>query len=301
MVDSRLYSLLKVAEFGNYTRAAEQLSLTQPAVSQHIRSLEEEFKIKIFERVSNKLHITHEGETVLKYAKRILALVSNLRRELNNEKLQLRSLTIGITHTAESNAIAEALAKYANSRGGISLKIITDAAVNLYEKLKNYEIDLAVVEGSTNDPDLVYLMLDSDCLVLAVAPEHPLTRKNVVTINDLKKERLILRLPDSGTRNLFVSSLESQNMSISDFNVMMEINNIATIKDLIRRNLGVSVLARSTCLDELKKKKIAALPIEHFSMAREINIVYLRDFEHKSILKDIVRSYSEVKGKIESI
>ena len=301
MVDSRLYSLLKVAEFGNYTRAAEQLSLTQPAVSQHIRSLEGEFKIKIFERVSNKLHITHEGETVLKYAKRILALVSNLRRELNNEKLQLRSLTIGITHTAESNAIAEALAKYANSRGGISLKIITDVAANLYDKLKNYEIDLAVVEGSTNDPDLVYLMLDSDCLVLAVAPEHPLTRKNVVTINDLKKERLILRLPDSGTRNLFVSSLESQNMSISDFNVMMEINNIATIKDLIRRNLGVSVLARSTCLDELKKKKIAALPIEHFSMAREINIVYLRDFEHKSILKDIVRSYSEVKGKIESI
>ena len=300
MVDSRLYSLLKVAEFGNYTRAAEQLSLTQPAVSQHIRSLEEEFKINIFERVSNKLHITHEGETVLKYAKRILALVSNLRRELNNEKLQLCSLTIGITHTAESNAIAEALAKYANSRGGISLKIITDVAANLYDKLKNYEIDLAVVEGSTNDPDLVYLMLDSDCLVLAVAPEHPLTRKNVVTINDLKKERLILRLPDSGTRNLFVSSLESQNMSISDFNVMMEINNIATIKDLIRRNLGVSVLARSTCLDELKKKKIAALPIEHFSMAREINIVYLRDFEHKSILKDIVRSYSEVKGKIES-
>ncbi|MBQ9422196.1 MAG: LysR family transcriptional regulator [Pyramidobacter sp.] len=300
MVDSRLYSLLKVAEFGNYTRAAEQLSLTQPAVSQHIRSLEGEFKIKIFERVSNKLHITHEGETVLKYAKRILALVSNLRRELNNEKLQLCSLTIGITHTAESNAIAEALAKYANSRGGISLKIITDVAANLYDKLKNYEIDLAVVEGSTNDPDLVYLMLDSDCLVLAVAPEHPLTRKNVVTINDLKKERLILRLPDSGTRNLFVSSLESQNMSISDFNVMMEINNIATIKDLIRRNLGVSVLARSTCLDELKKKKIAALPIEHFSMAREINIVYLRDFEHKSILKDIVRSYSEVKGKIES-
>ena len=301
MVDSRPYSLLKVAEFGNYTRAAEQLSLTQPAVSQHIRSLEGEFKIKIFERVSNKLHITHEGETVLKYAKRILALVSNLRRELNNEKLQLCSLTIGITHTAESNAIAEALAKYANSRGGISLKIITDVAANLYDKLKNYEIDLAVVEGSTNDPDLVYLMLDSDCLVLAVAPEHPLTRKNVVTINDLKKERLILRLPDSGTRNLFVSSLESQNMSISDFNVMMEINNIATIKDLIRRNLGVSVLARSTCLDELKKKKIAALPIEHFSMAREINIVYLRDFEHKSILKDIVRSYSEVKGKIESI
>ena len=299
MVDSRLYSLLKVAEYGNYTRAAEQLSLTQPAVSQHIRSLEDELKIRIFERVNHKLCITREGEIVLKYAKRILALVSNLHRELNNEKLMLRSLMIGITHTAESNAIAEALAKYANSRGGISLKIITDAAANLYEKLKNYEIDLAVVEGRTNDPELVYLMLDSDSLVLAVSPEHPLTRENVVTINDLKKERLILRLPDSSTRTLFNSSLEAQNMAISDFNVMMEINNIATIKDLIRRNLGVSVLARSTCLDELKKKKIAVLPIEHLSMAREINIVYLHDFEHQNILKDIVKCYTEVKGKIE--
>ena len=294
MVDSRLYSLLKVAEFGNYTRAAEQLSLTQPAVSQHIRSLEGEFKIKIFERVSNKLHITHEGETVLKYAKRILALVSNLRRELNNEKLQLCSLTIGITHTAESNAIAEALAKYANSRGGISLKIITDVAANLYDKLKNYEIDLAVVEGSTNDPDLVYLMLDSDCLVLAVAPEHPLTRKNVVTINDLKKERLILRLPDSNTRNLFVAHLESNNMSINDFNVVLEVDNMATIKDLIRRDFGVSILARSVCLDELRKGKITVLPVENLSMMREINLAYYGDFNQFDVLHGIMKIYNEM-------
>lgn len=300
MVDSRFYSLLKVAELGNYTRAAEQLSLTQPAVSQHIRSLEDEFKVKIFERSNNKLHITHEGEIVLKYAKRILALISNLHRALNNEKLQLKSLTLGITHTAESNAIAEALAKYANSRGGISLKIITDVAANLYDKLKNYEIDLAVVEGRTNDPALVHLTLDSDCLVLVVGPQHPLIRKSIVTVDDLKKERMILRLPDSGTRNLFVAALEAQNMSICDFNVMLEINNIATIKDLIRHNLGVSVLARSTCLDELKKKKIAVRPIEHLSMEREINIVYLRDFEHQGILKDIVRSYDEVRGRIET-
>lgn len=299
MIDSRLYSLLKAAESGSYTRAAERLSLTQPAVSQHIHSLEDEFGVRIFERAGNKLRITREGETVLKYAKRIVALVNNLRRELNNEKLQLSSLTIGITHTAESNPIAEALAKYANSRGGICLKIITDTAANLYDKLKNYEIDLAVVEGSTNDPAVACLTLDSDCLVLATAPGHPLTRKDVVTINDLKKERLILRLPDSGTRSLFVSSLEARNMSIGDFNVIMEMDNIATIKDLIRRDFGVSVLARSTCLDELRKKKIAVLPIEHLSMAREINIVYLRDFEHQGILKDIIKSYGEVRRTIE--
>ena len=96
-------------------------------------------------------------------------------------------------------------------------------------------------------------------------------------------------MPDSSTRNLFVSSLESQNMSIDDFNVIMEIDNIATIKDLIRRDFGVSVLAKSACMDELKKKKIAVLPIENLSMMREINIVYSQDFEHFETLRDIVR------------
>ena len=74
VIDPKVYSLIKVAETGSYTRAAEQLSLTQPAVSQHIRALEGELGIRIFERVNNELRITHEGETAIKYAKRMLSL-----------------------------------------------------------------------------------------------------------------------------------------------------------------------------------------------------------------------------------
>ena len=296
MINPKLYSLLKVAETGGFTRAAEQLSLTQPAVSQHIHSLESELNVKIFDRCGNELHVTHEGETVIKYAKRMLALYHNLERDLESDKSQIRFLTVGITHTAESNPIAEALAKYVNSRDGVTIKIITDTISNLYDMLKNYELDFAIVEGRLNDPSLKHLMLDTDCLVLAVSPNHRLAKQSMVTIAQLKKEKMILRLPDSNTRNLFVSSLESQNMLISDFNVVLEINNIATIKDLIRRDFGVSVLAKSSCLDELSKKKIAVLPIENLSMIREINIVYPQDFEHLQILRDIVRAYNETRG-----
>lgn len=299
MIDMKLYSLLKVAETGSFTRAAEMLSLTQPAVSQHIHSIESELNIKIFERTSNKLHITREGEIVIKYTKRMMALENNLRRDLDNQRHQVTSLAIGITHTAESNAIAEALAEYAAKRDGINLKMFTDTAANLYDMLRNYELDFAIVEGKVNDPTLTCLMLDSDSLVCVVAPEHPLAKKSMVTINELKKERMILRLPDSSTRNLFVSTLESHNMSIDDFNVILEINNIATIKDLIRRDFGVSVLPRSTCLDELKKKKIAVLPIENLSMIRETNIVYHRDFEHLDLLQEIVHSYNETRNVME--
>lgn len=296
MIDPKLHSLIKVVETGSFTRAAEQLSLTQPAVSQHIRSLESELNVRIFERKNNELHVTHEGETVIKYARRMLSLYNNLRKDLTSEKRQLTSLTVGITHTAESNAIAEALARYVNSRSGVTIKIITDSQSNLHDMLKNYELDFAIVEGKINDPSLKYLILDTDCLVLAVSPGHRLAQRGMVTIGELQKEKMILRLPDSGTRNLFVASLESQNLSIDDFNVVLEIDNIATIKDLIRRDFGVSVLAKSACMDELKKKKIVVLPIENLSMMREINIVYSQDFEHFQLLRDIVKYYNETRG-----
>ena len=295
MVDPKLHSLMKVVETGSFTRAAEQLSLTQPAVSQHIRSLESELNVRIFERKNNELHVTHEGEMVIKYARRMLSLYNNLRKDLTSEKRQLTSLTVGITHTAESNAIAEALARYVNSRSGVTIKIITDSQSNLHDMLKNYELDFAIVEGKINDPSLKYLILDTDCLVLAVSPGHRLAHRGLVTIGELQKEKMILRLPDSGTRNLFVASLESQNLSIDDFNVVLEIDNIATIKDLIRRDFGVSVLAKSACMVELKKKKIVVLPIENLSMMREINIVYTQDFEHFQLLRDIVRYYNETR------
>ena len=162
--------------------------------------------------------------------------------------------------------------------------------------LKTYELDLIIVEGRNSDPALRSLMLDTDCLVLVVSPTHPLAKKSLVTIDELKREKLILRLPDSNTRNQFIASLESQNLSIDDFNVVLEINNIATIKDLIRHDFGVSVLAKSACLDELRKNKIVALPIENLSMMREVNIVYSQDFEHFELLRDIVRIYNEARG-----
>ena len=293
MIDPKLHSLIKVVETGSFTRAAEQLSLTQPAVSQHIRSLESELNVRIFERKNNELHVTHEGETVIKYARRMLSLYNNLCKDLTSEKRQLTSLTVGITHTAESNAIAEALARYVNSRSGVTIKIITDSQSNLHDMLKNYELDFAIVEGKINDPSLKYLILDTDCLVLAVSPGHRLARSGMVTIGELQKEKMILRLPDSNTRNLFVAHLESNNMSINDFNVVLEVDNMATIKDLIRRDFGVSILARSVCLDELRKGKITVLPVENLSMMREINLAYYGDFNQFDVLHGIMKIYNE--------
>jgi len=249
--------------------------------------------VQIFDRTHNRLQLTREGEIIVHFARSMVALQKNMEQTLKNERGQVRSLTIGITHTAESSAIINALATYVNGFDNLNLKILTNTASNLYSMLRNYELDFAFVEGKFNDPELSCMMLDTDCLVLAVPPEHALAGHGTITIDQLKKEKLILRLPNSNTRNLFAASLESQNLSISDFNIVMEIDSIATIKDLIRGGFGVSVLAKSACMSELRRGRLSLLTIENFSMMREINIVYLKSYEHIDLLRGIVETYRD--------
>ena len=131
--------------------------------------LEEELGAVLFVRSKGGLKLTPQGEIAVKYARRLKALDQKLHRELINVEKSITNLRIGITHTAESNPIAEALAKYCAANEGISIKMITDTISNLYTMLNTYELDLAIVEGRIADPNIHYLLLDTDYLVLAVS------------------------------------------------------------------------------------------------------------------------------------
>ena len=291
MLSSRYLTLLAVVEEQNFTRAARRLSITQPAVSHHIRQLEEEFGYPLFLRGKMGLILTPQGEIVLKYARRFQALEEKMRLEIQNAEARLSSLRVGVTHTSESNVTAAVLAKCCNKYSGLSITITTDTIKNLYELLGNYEVDLAITEGGFVDPRFSSMMLDTDYLMCVMSNHHPLAGNAVITLNELRKEKLILRLPSSATRQLFESTLESRGDSIANYNITLEVDNIATIKDLIRQDLGVSILPRSACLDELSKGKICALPIENLSMIRETRIVYNKDFAREDILHEITKLY----------
>lgn len=295
MLDAKLETLLVVAEEKSFTKAASLLSLTQPAVSNHISLLEKEVGVKIFFRNKGEVKITPEGEIVVKYAKRIKSLYTRMFDKISELDRQITKLRVGITHTAESNEIAEILAKFGVSQGNINITIFTESIKNLYEMLENYEIDFAIIEGSRKVGDLNYLMLDTDYLVCILSNNNPLSKKPMVSLADLKKEHIILRLPESETRKLFEATLTSVNDSINNFDVSIEVDNIATIKDLIRKDLGVSILPQSACMDELRKGKITALPIENLSMVRETNIVYNKDFASFDLIRDFVDLYNSRK------
>ena len=294
MLDNRLYTLLAVAETQNFTRAAQLRALTQPAVSHHISQLEKELGVPLISRRRGMNVLTPEGEIVARYARRMRAIGEKMLTKLSGVEGRLVRVRVGITHTSESNLIAEALAKYGSENKGIIITIITDNINNLYDSVENYDLDLAIVDGRPRNTPLNSLLLDTDSLVCVMSNNNPLARHAMVTLEDLKREKLILRLPSSGTRMLFESHLMSVNESIDDFEVTLEVDNIATIKDLIRKDLGVSVLARSACMDEIRKGKIVSLPIENLSMIRETRVVYRSDFPHMEVLSGFIRRYQEL-------
>lgn len=293
MISPKLRTLLAVADCRNFTKAAASQALTQPAVSHHIRQLEEEFGVTLFVRGKGGLKLTPEGEIVVKYARRMVALYDKLQADLADRERKIATLRVGITHTAESNITAEVLAKFGGESEGFSITVITDTIKNLYTMLGNYELDLAIVEGSASDPSFSSLVLDTDYLVCVISPDNPLSHNAMITLEQLRRQRMILRLPTSATRILFDSTLRSLNDSPESYNIVMEVDNIATIKDLVRKDLGVSVLAKSACARELRKGQLIALPIENLSMVRETRIVYNRDFTDQDVLQDLMRLYQQ--------
>ena len=304
MLNPKLGTLLTAAELGSFTRAANALNLTQPAVSHHIKELEQQLGVTLFLRKKGQIQLTPEGEIVVQCVRRMKALEQQMMQELKSSDRRLTRLRVGITHTAESNLITEVLAKFGRENDGVSITITTDTIKNLYDAMEHFELDLAVVDSTVPSPDLNALMLDTDCIVCVLSNNNPLSRHAMVTLEDLKKERMILRLPSSATRKLFEALLLSLGMSIDAFDVAMEVDNIATIKDLIRKDLirkdlGVSILARSACMDELRKGKLTALPIENLSMVRQMNLIYRKDFHHMELLYEILRLYHDTAMQLQ--
>ena len=142
MIDAKTDTLLAVAEQKNFTKAAQLLSLTQPAVSHQISKLERELHTQLFIRKKGDLLLTAEGEIAVKFAKRLKAMDGKMRQEIADARRNVRQLRVGVTHTSESNFVVEVLARYSAENPNLNMTIITDTIKNLYAMLENFELDV---------------------------------------------------------------------------------------------------------------------------------------------------------------
>lgn len=293
MIDPKIRTLVTLSQLGSYTKTAEALSLTQPAVSHHIKLLEQEFNVQIFVKGKRKLKATPAGEILLKYAHRAMALSQKVHQEIEDCRREARSLTVGITPTASDILVPQVLAAYCNQHPQVHIQIVRSTIKKIDSMLKFYEIDFAIVDGVIKNSKSRSILLGTDYLCLVVAPEHPFASRPSVTLEEIQREKLVLRLKSAGTRKLFEGYLYSHGYHIADFNIMMEIDSVSTIKDVVAANLGISVISHSVCREEERRGELVVVPIENCRMLREINMVYPEDFPYPEMLQELRAEYEK--------
>jgi len=283
MIDQRLITFISAAEIGSFTRAAEALNLTQPAVSQHIKFLEEYYGVNLFKKQGRDITLTEEGKLLYKYCKEIEKLHREAENKLKNSGTIVKSYNLGATMTIGAYVLPHVLGKYKEEHKNIDIILQVNNTEEITEKLLNRKIDLALVEGPFNKDRFNHVKMKDDELVLAVSPNHEFSEKNQVTIEDIIKGKLILREKGSGTRKIFENKLEDLGFNIDEMRVYMEIGDISAIKSLVEANLGYTIISKESIKREIDKGTICQIPIKNIRIFREFNFIYLNNWEEEFI------------------
>ena len=263
MADRRLQVFQTVARLLSFTKAAEELHMTQPAVTFQVRQLEEQFNTRLFDRTHNRISLTDAGKRVHECADRIFELYA----EMDNSVRELTGDISGVLILGASTTIAEYMlpvllgdfkAKYPDIT--IRLKVAnTDGIVS---QVENNTIDLGVVEAPVNNKNLVVEQCRTDHLVLIVPPGHELAQEDGVPIQRVADYPFICREEGSGTREVMIESMHDAGVSTADLNIAMELGSLEAIKGAVESGMGVSILSNATIQKELKLGTLAAVQID---------------------------------------
>jgi DNA-binding transcriptional LysR family regulator len=263
MADRRLQVFHTVARLLSFTKAADTLHMTQPAVTFQVRQLEEYFNTRLFDRTHNRISLTEAGRRVYEYADQIFQLYD----EMEGSVRELTGDISGVLIIGASTTIAEYMLpallgdfKVKYPHVGIRLKVSnTDAIVSMVE---DNEIDLGVVEAPVGNKNLVVELCRVDQLVAVAAPAHPLAHSPRVSVSDLLLYPYIVREEGSGTREVIHEYLKAAGLSSNSLNTIMELGSPESVKGAVEAGMGVSVLSRTTIHKELRLGTLVAIPLD---------------------------------------
>jgi LysR family cyn operon transcriptional activator len=269
----QLRAFRAVVKSGGFTRAGEQLHLSQSTVSQHIKVLEEELGCPLFLRVGKRVLVTEAGTILLQYAERIF-------RELNNAEMAVRELSalkrgtvrLGVGPTTLTYRLPQVLVDYKRRFPNIELIVVAGTTEFLLEGLKSHSLDLAVVMSPASQPGLTIKPLGSEELVVVVSREHALARKTTIEPADLSSLRFILYGKNTAMQNLIERYFESAGVAPR---IVMEVENNEAIKSLVRAGLGASILPLCSVANERSSGRLRVLRLKGVPLMRELGLAAL--------------------------
>jgi DNA-binding transcriptional LysR family regulator len=274
MADRRLQVFHTVARLLSFTKAAETLHMTQPAVTFQIRQLEEHFNTRLFDRTHNRISLTEAGERVYEYAEKIIALYGEMDsrvRELTGDVSGI--LIIGASTTIAEYVLPSLLGEFQARCPDVNVRLSVSNSLGIVHQVENNTVDVGIVESPVSNKNLAVEVCWNDELVFIAPPHHALAKKAAITVEELTALPFLCREEGSGTREVISEYLARNGIPFQDMQLCMEFGSPEAIKSAVEAGLGVSIVSRATVVKELKLGTLVALPLKP-ALERPFSFVY---------------------------
>ena len=270
----QIHTMIEIAKHNSFSRAAERLYRTQPAISKQVRSLEQELGQKLFHRAGKQVELTPAGRILLEHCLQLAELRHQAKEALERMRHVPRGrLAVGANEATSLYVLPPVFAAFRARYPEVRLRIHRNFTRKLVERVLANTLDFAVVSLPVDEKDLMVLPLFRDELVVVVPPGHPLASQRSVTVEQLADHSLIF--PRTGrTRALFERVFANRGL---EPRVSLELASVEAIKKFVAVGLGVSLISRSFAGQEAANGTLQLISLEGLKLVRELGLIYHRD------------------------
>lgn len=283
---TQLRAFAAVARTGSFSKSAQELSVTQPAVTVQIRQLERHVGMPLFDRVRPRARLTEAGQTLFQYARRIFALADEAEQALELARgFKAGRLKLVASLTAAAYYLPPLIAAFKRRYPGIQIQLAVDNSQRVAERILALSEDLGVLTGEPEDPHLVLEPFCEDSLVLIASPWHPWARRRDVSLHELVDQPFILREAGSATRALVEQRLAALGVA---FRVIMELGSNEAIKRTVEAGDGVTLISEAIVQREVEAGRLAMLRIREPGLVRRFYLVYHRERRQSPLIRALL-------------
>lgn len=277
MSDFRLEVFYNVAKRLSFTKAAQELFISQPAVTKHIRELEEKYQSRLFERNGNKIELTSAGHILWKHAEQIFSIYRQAEFEINAVSQRNNGvLRLGASTTIAQYVIPPLLAQFHRKFPGVRVTLINGNTEWIEQALLKKEIDLGLIEGDSKNPQISYSEFLKDEIILVCSKSHPLAKVAEISLEQLRAIPLILRERGSGTLEVIEHAMGPLKIKLSDLQIEMQLGSTEAIKSYLAHSECMALMSVHAVLKEVNSGELRVVDIAGLNIGRFFYLIHLQ-------------------------
>lgn len=292
---NQLLAFYEVARQRNFTRAAKNLAVSQPAVTRRILEMERAHNVKLLERTSRNVVLTGPGKMLMSYVERMVALAEEAEISLKSTvELKTGRIEIGASRPVASAYLSAISVGFKKKFPGVVPVIHVENSHWIFEQVLAFRLDLGIIGIKPRHPDLIVSPFFDEALVLVVSPSHPWAKRKSFKLKELTGQSLVMREKGSGTRELIESALDKSDAKPI---IAMEIGSNEAIKRAVEGNIGLAFFPPSVVDAEVKQGEMKALKISDVRLELSFNVVYHQEKRSSPLIRAFMEVLNEQRPK----